>query len=52
MRRLILAVAGVALLSEVAAAEEFWPKEAKVYFIELTDGATVPQKFVVKFPAC
>jgi hypothetical protein len=49
MRRLILVVAGVALLGGFAAAEEFWPKEAKVYFIEPPDGATVPQRFVVKF---
>jgi hypothetical protein len=49
MRRLILIFAGVVLFGGVATAEEFWPTDAKVYFIEPADGATVPQKFVVKF---
>jgi Domain of unknown function (DUF4399) len=32
-----------------AKADDFWPKDAKVYFIEPADGATITGKVTVKF---
>ncbi len=49
MQRLVLVVAGVLFFSGAAPAEDFWPKEARVYFIEPIDGATVPGTFNIKF---
>ena len=48
MARILLLLTFV-LLTSAALADDFWPKDAKVYFIEPADGATINGKVTVKF---